>query len=248
MAQSGKGRIEIFEDFYGEEDLVANTTEGRAFGMSGLRVIGAGSGDTDSGITSQESDPALNGVGRFIATATTGGLTTALATAKMFTAAAMGTLVMEVRVQFDDVLTKSCWIGFCDTNDNDEEIPASITTTAITLTASNQVGFCFDGNATSVANWYYTFKGGSTTGDTVSANQDSSVTLTDATWDILRIEVDPDGTARWYINDVHKKTLEGALSTTTYVCAFVGIESEGTAVENMDVDYILVRANRDWTV
>ena len=248
MAQSGIGRIEIFEDFVGEEDLVANTTEGRAFGTAGLRVIGAGSGDADSGITSQEADPCINGVGRFIATATTGGLATALASAKMFDAALMGTLVMEVRVQFDNLLTKSCWMGFCNTNDDDEEIPASITTTAITLTATHQIGFCFDGNATSVANWYYTFCGGTTTGDTVSANQDSGVTLTAATWDVLRVEVDLNGTGRWYINGVLKKTLAGAVSTSTDLAAFVGIESEGTAVENMDVDYILVRANRDWTV
>ena len=56
MAQTGYGRIKIFEDFLAGEDIVAATAVGRAFGGSGLRVIGQGAEDTDSGITVGESD------------------------------------------------------------------------------------------------------------------------------------------------------------------------------------------------
>jgi len=246
MAQSGIGRIEIFEDFLGEEDKVAATQTAFHRAIGSFRVVGVGTEDTDSGITIMETDPNLGGVGCFTSSATAGDVC-ALVTAKCFDVALMGTLVLETRLQFPDLLTKSCFIGFCNTNDDAETIPAEITTTAITLTATDQVGFCFDGNATEVANWYYTFNGGTTTGDTVAANQDSGITLVAGEYDVLRIEVDPNGTARWYINGDLMKTLAGAVSTTTDLCAFVGVESEGAAVEYMKVDYILVRANRDWT-
>ena len=56
MAQASKGRIEIFEDFIGGEDIVANTAASRTFGTAGLRVIGQGIAETDSGIVLLESD------------------------------------------------------------------------------------------------------------------------------------------------------------------------------------------------
>ena len=56
MAQSGYGRIKIFEDFLAGEDIVAETAASRSFGSSGLRVIGQGIAETDSGITVCESD------------------------------------------------------------------------------------------------------------------------------------------------------------------------------------------------
>ncbi len=62
MAQSGYGKVVIFEDFLAGEDIVAATAATRAFGDSGLRVIGQGIAEADSGITVGESD-GLNGVG-----------------------------------------------------------------------------------------------------------------------------------------------------------------------------------------
>ena len=61
------GRIEIFEDFLAGEDIVAATAATRSFGGSGLRVLGQGIAETDSGITVLESD-GLNGVGAFTTT------------------------------------------------------------------------------------------------------------------------------------------------------------------------------------
>ena len=54
--QGSNGRIEIFEDFFGGEDIVANTAATRTFGGSGLRVVGQGIAETDSGITVGETD------------------------------------------------------------------------------------------------------------------------------------------------------------------------------------------------
>lgn len=247
MSQSGVGRIEIFEDFLGEQDPVAVNQDGKR-SIGSFRVVGAGSEDASSGVTINEGDPSLGGVGRLTSSETQNSDVCALVTSKCFDAALMGTLIMEVRVQFPNLATKAAFIGFCDTNDVNETIPASISGATITLTADHQVGFCFDNDANSTENWYYTYKGGSVTGITVAATNDSGVTIVAQEWDILRVEVDPNGTARWYINGVLKKTLNGALSTSANVCAFAGVETESSSsTETMDLDYFLVRANRDWT-
>ena len=114
MAQGANGRIEIFEDFLAGEDIVAATAATRAFGGSGLRVIGQGVAEADSGITVLESD-GLNGVGVFTTTnedAHSIGLTTGL----VFDVGKMAPIVAECRVQFADLDTKAFWFGFTDVN------------------------------------------------------------------------------------------------------------------------------------
>ena len=66
-------------------------------------------------------------------------------------------------------------------------------------------------------------------------------------WQQLRLEIDPNGTARWYIDGELLWTQAGAVSTTTDLGVILGVEAKGNAVEEMDVDYLLVTANRDWT-
>ena len=68
-----------------------------------------------------------------------------------------------------------------------------------------------------------------------------------AEWQVLRLEIDTNGTARWYIDGVLKQTKTGAVSTTTVMGVCLGVEAKGAAIENLDVDYLLVQANRDWT-
>ena len=43
-----------------------------------------------------------------------------------------------------------------------------------------------------------------------------------------------------------KKTVAGAASTSVNLGLCVGVEAKGNAIETLDVDYILVKANRDW--
>ena len=44
------------------------------------------------------------------------------------------------------------------------------------------------------------------------------------------------------------QTTTGAVSTSVDLCLNVIVESKTTAVKTLDVDYIKVWANRDWTV
>jgi len=58
----------------------------------------------------------------------------------------------------------------------------------------------------------------------------------------------PNGTASWYIDGVLKKTVEGAASTSTDVAVCLAAAANTTEFAIMDVDYLMVEANRDWTV
>ena len=248
--QSEVGRIRIFEDFLGPEYIIAETsTTGGTLG--GFRVVGDGITETDSGIVILESD-GLSGVAQLTTADDASEDSCGLVTAKCFDAALMGTLVAETRVRFDDDDNKAFFFGFCDENDDDQGIEGEImagATETLTLTASDICGFYFtDELTTDPSDWHMVYKGGTTTGETDSTEVNADDDIAAGEFQILRVEVDPNGTARWYIDGVLKQTVEGAMSTSTDVAVVFIVETKTAAAETAEVDYILVEANRDWTV
>ena len=243
------GRIEIFEDFMAGEDIQAETAVTRTFGGSGFRVIGQGIAETDSGITVLETD-ALNGVGRFGTTdedAHSIGLTTAL----MFDVGKMAPIVAECRVQFPDLNTKAFYFGFTDVNGNASILEGAQLVAAgatLTLTASDLCGFLLDAEATDDEDWIMAYNGGTTTGETTIASIDADDDAVAGEFQILRLEIAPNGTARWYIDGVLKQTVAGAISTSTDVALIALLEARSASIEYVDLDYLYVTANRDWTV
>jgi hypothetical protein len=246
MAQSQYGKIRIFEDFIGGEDIVANTAASRTFGAGGLRVIGEGIAENDSGVTILESD-GLNGVG-VLTTTDEAAHTCGLATGKIFDVALNGPLVAECRVQFADLDTKSFFFGFASENDDAETEVASGATSTITLTAASLVGFLLDHSLTEDELWHMIYNGGTTTGATASGSVDSAIDAVAGEYDILRVEIDPNGTARWYIDGALKQTVEGAVSTSTDLAGLALVNAHGAEIEYAYLDYVAFEANRDWTV
>ena len=248
MAQSGYGKISIFEDFLAGEDIVAATAVGRAFGGSGLRVIGQGSEDTDSGITVGESD-GLNGVG-ILTTTNEDAHSIGLTTGKVFDVGKMAPINIECRVQFPDLDTKAFYFGLTDVNgdtailEGENLVAASGT---LTLSASDLCGFLIDAEATDDEDWIMVYNGGTTSGETTIANIDADNDAVAAEWDVLRLEVSINGTARWYVNGVLKQTVTGAVSTSTDLAVLAMIEARSAAIEYAWIDYIAIEANRDWT-
>ena len=248
--QGARGRIEIFEDFLSGEDIVANTAATRSFGGSGLRVIGQGIEVTDSGITVLESD-GLNGVGVLTTTdedAHSCGLTTGLA----FDVGKMAPIVAECRVQFADLDTKAFYFGFTDVNtdtailEGNNLVAASDT---LTLSASDLCGFLLDAEAgTNHEDWIMAYNGGTTTGETSVPNIDAEDDAVAGEFQILRLEIAPNGTARWYIDGVLKQTKTGAISTSVDVGLLTMVEARSNSIEYAYLDYVYVSANRDWTV
>jgi len=248
MAQSGYGKVVIFEDFLAGEDIVAATAATRAFGDSGLRVIGQGIAEADSGITVGESD-GLNGVG-ILTTTNEDAHSCGVTTGKVFDVGKMAPINIECRVQFPDLDTKAFYFGLTDVNDDTTILEGNnlvASGTSLTLSASDLCGFLIDAEATDDEDWIMVYNGGTTTGETTIANIDADNDAVAGEYDILRLEVAINGTARWYINGVLKQTVTGAVSTSTDLAVIAMIEARSAAIEYAWIDYIAIEANRDWT-
>ncbi len=252
--QGENGKIYMIEHFFGAEDIVSSTGATR-FLPSGFRIIGQGIAETDSGITVSETTPCLNGVG--ILTTTDEDLhSCGITTALMFDCANMAPLVAECRVQFSDLDTKQFFFGFSDVNADAQILEDSLVNidtaaaTTITLTASDLCGFLLSSEATDDEDWHAVYNGGSATGETTSANVDLDDDAVAGDYQILRLEIDPNGTARWFIDNVLMKTLEGAVSTTTDMACQAILENlaNTSTTETAHMDYIWVKAGADWTV
>ena len=248
MAQTGYGRIKIFEDFLAGEDIVAATAASRAFGGSGLRVIGQGIAEADSGVTVGESD-GLNGVG-ILTTTNEDAHSCGLTTGKVFDVAKMAPINIECRVQFPDLDTKAFYFGLTDVNDDTSILEGNNLVAAsgtLTLSASDLCGFLIDAEATDDEDWIMVYNGGTTSGETTIASIDADNDAVAAEWDILRLEIAINGTARWYVNGVLKQTVTGAVSTSTDLAVMAMIETRAASNEYAWIDYIAIEANRDWT-
>ena len=248
MAQSGYGKVSIFEDFLAGEDIVAATAASRSFGGSGLRVIGQGIAENDSGITVGESD-GLNGVG-ILTTTNEDAHSCGLTTGKVFDVGKMAPINIECRVQFPDLDTKAFYFGLTDVNDDTTILEGNnlvASGTSLTLSASDLCGFLIDAEATDDEDWIMVYNGGTTSGETTIANIDADNDAVAGEWDVLRLEVSINGTARWYVNGVLKQTVTGAVSTSTDLAVLAMIEARSAAIEYAWIDYIAIEANRDWT-
>ena len=250
--QSGVGKIRILEDFMGSEVAVADTQAGtspsRQLGV--FRVVGETMADTDTGCVSRDSAPCLSGVIRLTSPDGTANDHIGLVTAMMFDVALMGPLVVETRVQFDDLDTKEFYFGFCSENADDQGLEGDMihgATTTITLTDDDLCGFLLSSELDDDEDWHMVYNGGTTTGETVSTSVDADVDAVAGEWNVLRVEVDSNGDARWLIDGVLKQSVSTAVSTTENLALACIIENKTTgAVESVDVDYILIEANRDW--
>jgi len=243
-----KGRIEIFEDFTGPEWIIAETAASGAIGA--FRIVGQGVADTDAGVLINET--LLNGVATMTSPNASDNDSVGLVTGTMFDVALMGTIVAECRVQFADLDTKEFFFGFSDLNTDVHSMEGVLihgASTTVTLTASDLVGFLLSSELTDDEDWHMVYNGGTTTGETTSTSIDADDDAVALEWQILRLEIAPNGTARWYIDGVLKQTQAGAVSTTTNLAMNCMLEIKGTGSnETADIDYIYISANRDWTV
>jgi hypothetical protein len=166
-----------------------------------------------------------------------------------FDVALSGTLVLETRVQVENLDTKEVFIGFSDIAPETLSIQTDVvhgTGTTITNTASDFVGFLLSAELTDDEDWHAVYNGGSTSAETVSTGLDLDADAVAGEWQVLRLEIAPNGDTRWYVDGDLKKTVAGAASTSVNLGLCVGVEAKGAAIETLDVDYILVKANRDW--
>ena len=248
MPESGYGRIRLFDDFCGPEIPVANgvaygvTAGGCAYYLGPYRVTGD-LGETDTGVVG------LGKAGGWVRISGNdeNGKGVAIGTEAVFSPSLNGPLAIEARVELRILTTTSVFIGFAGLNADDVAEPVTSTGTAITYVDTNVAGFIFDSQLTALE-WHMPYSGGTATAPTVSNDVDSDILPVAATSVILRVEIDTNGTVRWYIDGDLKQTVANAVSTTVLLAALVGAWGTTTTATDIDCDYLAVEANRDWTI
>ena len=241
-AQGEVGRIRLFNDFFGVGDTLALTADTADLGD--FYAGGEGFEDNDAGIAGKD---ALSGVVT-ITSGNTDADTTFIGTHIGLDVALMGTLVLETRVQLPDLDTKEIFFGLTSILSVDEQledIVINASATTITMPA-DLVGFYLSSELTDDEDWHGIYSGGTATASPTTTAVDLDDDAVAGESQILRLEVAPNGTARWYIDGDLKQTVEGACSTTTDLAVCLAAAANTTELAIMDVDYLLVKANRDW--
>ncbi|MCH8168251.1 MAG: hypothetical protein IIC03_10045 [Proteobacteria bacterium] len=212
MAEAGLGKIQLFNDFGGIGDAIALTAASNNLGdfyVGGLNIV-----DADGGVGANAS--LLGGV--VTLTSANVDLDTAfIGTSGLgFDVGLMGPIVCETRIQVPDLDNKQLFFGLTSVLSTSSTLEAVLSgnTTTITLTAASLCGFLLSSTLTDDEDWHGAYNGGTTTGETASASVDFDDDAVAGEWQVLRLEVDTNGDARWYIDSDLKQTVAGAVSTT----------------------------------
>ena len=249
MAQSEYGKIHLFDEFAGPEIPVANgvaygvTAGGCSYYIGPYKVTGD-LGETDTGVVS------LSKAGGWVRIGANNedGKGAAIGTEACLSPALNGPLALEARVELRIITTTSVFVGFGSLNADDVAEPVTSTGTTITyVDTAGIAGFIFDSQLTA-KEWHMVYDGGTTAEATASGDVNSGILPVAAESVVLRVEIDTNGTARWYIDGVLKQTVANAVSTTTLLAALCGAWGTTTTATDIDCDFLAVEANRDWTV
>ena len=251
MAQSGQGKKRLFNAFFGVSETLALTTDTAQLGD--FYAGGEGFEDTDAGIAGKD---ALSGVVT-LTSANTDADTTFIGTHIGFDVGLMGPITLETRVQLPDNDTKEIFFGLTSILSVDEQLEDILIHSDAnnTTMVADLVGFYWSDEKTDDEAWHGVHAGGTTADSTTTTSvclggtgDATSVGTTAGEWQVLRLEVAPNGTARWYVDGILYQTVEGAASTTTNMAACLAVAANTTQLGIIDCDYIEVTANRDWTV
>jgi len=252
MAQSGNGRIKLFNDFFGVGATLAMQDDPAsvvAYPLGDFYGGGEGVEDNDAGFKQSSAAPVSGAIS--ITSADTDADTTFIGTGIGFDVALMGPIVLEARVQLPDLDTKEIFFGLTSilsTDEQLEDIVINASATTITMPA-DLVGFYLSDELTTVAgDWHAINNGGTATATTTTTNGQLNNVAVAGEWQVLRLEVFSNGTVEWWIDGVLKKTVEGAVSTTTNMAVCLAAAANTTELAIMECDYLSVEANRDWTV
>ena len=256
MGISGQGEcgaIRLFNDFCGPEIPVANavaygTTAGGCNYSLGDFVVKGDLAETDTGIAGLDKSSGFvrisgndeNGKGVWIGSDVA------------FSPQLNGQLVCEARVESAALTARVLFVGFMATCADDVAEPITSTTATCTRVC-NAIGFLFDSQLTVQAvsgteYWSMPYMI-STTSTQNSTDIDSDQALVAGECDVLRVVINPDGSAEWWINGELEQTVAAAAGAdvATLLAGGIGCWATTSTAANLDVDYLLVKANRDWT-
>jgi hypothetical protein len=155
----------------------------------------------------------------------------------------LGTTTFECRVSFSQLAGVAANFGLSDTLATDaERLLHTVDSGTVAdggLTVTNTAEFAFSSDATATDKWQYASENAGTIGNS-AAEEASASGPTANTFDILRIEIDADGTARYYLNGALETTRATAVATTSLLIPYIGIDSgtDAQTVTDLTIDYI----------
>ena len=233
--QSEFGELKVFEDFLGVNPDATWAVGGFDIGAVSVTSVNEGSIETtvdeSGGVIAITTDTADNDnaalyVGVF--------------------QPSKGPIVMEARVKMASASTSSLFIGFAETLAKDTPVmPAEFATTTMTHNPGGHVGLVWDIDATT-DDWRAAFGDGSAATGSNDATRANSALVAD-TWDIVRVEIDPDGVGRTYLNGkLVASSVTAAVTPADLFHAVVLTENRTAAANVMEVDYFYAKGYRDW--
>ena len=168
-------------------------------------------------------------------------------------AVSLGKTVMEARVSTSHVTGATLCVGLSDKicSDSAEAVLHVIKAAAIAddgLTVTNALSFVQDSEATLATKWYCVSEGAGTIAHVATAGDCAlAVGPTVDTYQVLRIEIDATGDARFYVDGVLKFTELTAVATTSVLVPYIAVTAEdGTPVSTtLSVDYIKFTQERN---
>lgn len=151
-----------------------------------------------------------------------------------------GNLMMEARLQIDNIAASMIFVGFTDALASTVEAPIFLNGADIDSDADNACGVIYDTDGTT-AQWCH--GGVKATVDTVPDY--SGTAPVNATWVTVRVEVSAAGAVQGFIDGVPiGDPVANAVTITTPLCPIIFVANRGAAVRNVLVDYLLVQGGR----
>lgn len=154
--------------------------------------------------------------------------------------ASMGGLVFETRVNMDVITNVCVFVGLTD-QISALEMPFTLAAgDALTSNATDAVGVLFD-TAADTDNWWLV----GVAADVDATKQNTALAPTASTFETWRIELDTGGTALFYRNGTLIGTsMAGAVTASVLLTPVIATFSRTGTSRNIDVDEVLVQAQR----
>lgn len=226
---NGKAPVQLFDDFIG--DAIQDPWRGAA-GTAGTAPAILAGGINGRARLAMGNDAAVN-------MAANG---SQLDAGAVNFRADQGGLVIEAGIVVDVVTSVAIFVGFTD-QVAALEMPFTLgASDALTSGATDGVGLLFDTAADTDTIW-----GVGVANDVDATKQNSGLALAAATMRILRTEVRPDGSARFFVDGklVSSTWMTGAVRPTIALTPVVAGFSRTTTARLLDVDYIRVLSARN---
>jgi|GEM_PF-6028122 len=160
-----------------------------------------------------------------------------------------GPVWVETRIKVGNVATTQTAVnvGFYDILAKDTPVMMfEYATATMTITGSGADGavLMFDTDGTAITWRAASVKAAVATGTANGFNTGKAPV--DDRWDVVRVELEPTGLARYILNgEVVQETANAVTAATNYY-AIVGIENRAAGGEVLEIDYIKAGGSRDW--